>query len=465
MKVLRQVAPTSEQLKIIGDYKSGPTLIRGAAGSGKTTTALLRLSFLVNRFRARRERLNAAEPVRVLVLTFNRTLRGYIEELTEAQIQIDDGIDLTVSTFGKWSYDLSGGGKVFSGTDSLIHTYARELPLQADFLAEEVDYVLGRYRPEDFNRYLTDKREGRGAKPRVDQSLRARILSEVIEPYRDNKETRGIRDWNDLALDLVDNLRIQPYDIVIVDEAQDFSANQVRAIINHLAEDHTVTFILDAAQRINPRFFVWKEVGLAIPPNATFRLTQNHRNTKEIAVFAKQVIEGLDLTNDGTIPDLNNCDRSGPMPYLSVGRFREQMKYAVSYIQQYVDLRVDSVAFLHPRGGGWFDYVRRELSRCGLLYAEITRESDWPPGAENIALSTIHSAKGLEFDHVIMLGLNDEVLPQTEGAEGGAFETLQRLFAMAIGRAKTSLILGYKPGEEPAILALVKDGTYELVEP
>jgi hypothetical protein len=33
VKVLRTVAPTPEQLRIINDYKPGPTLIRGATGS------------------------------------------------------------------------------------------------------------------------------------------------------------------------------------------------------------------------------------------------------------------------------------------------------------------------------------------------------------------------------------------------------------------------------------------------
>ena len=52
-----------------------------------------------------------------------------------------------------------------------------------------------------------------------------------------------------------------------------------------------------------------------------------------------------------------------------------------------------------------------KLQENDIEYCELTRSSIWPTGSENIALSTIHSAKGLEFDHVLMPGLNQEVTP------------------------------------------------------
>lgn len=465
MRVLRRVPPTPEQLRIMNDYKPGLTLIRGAAGSGKTTTALLRLSFLVSRWRARRTRLGVRAPVRVLVLTFNRTLRGYIHELAHEQVERGSDLFLRISTFGHWSRDLTRANNLLDDAGrSLITGFGASIPLRPDFLFDEVDYVLGRYLPADVGSYLDSKREGRGTSPRIERTLRERLLNEVIRPYQAAKIASNVRDWNDLAVELAATLREDPYDVVIVDEGQDFSANQVRAIKNHLAADHTVTFILDAAQRIyNARFFTWREVGMTIPSNATFRLTQNHRNTKQIAAFARQIIERLDVTDDGTMPDLESCTREGPLPKLLVGTFSKQMAYAVDYIKRFVDLKHDSVVFLHPKGGGWFRHVREQLHRAGLPYIDITREADWPAGDENVALSTLHSAKGLEFDHVIMLGLNAEVVQHNDETDG-AFENVQRLFAMAVGRAKTSLIFGYKPEDAPSLVKLVKKSTYELVK-
>jgi DNA helicase IV len=76
LKVLGNVNATPQQLILLEDNAPGFWLIRGAAGSGKTTTALLRLKFLVRYWRERRADLALETPVRVLVLTFNRTLAG-----------------------------------------------------------------------------------------------------------------------------------------------------------------------------------------------------------------------------------------------------------------------------------------------------------------------------------------------------------------------------------------------------
>src|SRR4051812_5729304 len=103
MRILAPVAPTPEQLTILEDSGPGFRLIRGAAGSGKTTTALLRLRQLCRSRLRRRDRLGLAEPVRVLVLTYNRTLEGYIAELARSQMNESPGVLLTVSTFSRWA--------------------------------------------------------------------------------------------------------------------------------------------------------------------------------------------------------------------------------------------------------------------------------------------------------------------------------------------------------------------------
>ena len=83
------------------------------------------------------------------------------------------------------------------------------------------------------------------------------------------------------------------------------------------------------------------------------------------------------------------------------------------------------------------------LNRLDELKSIISRHK----GTEGILLSTIHSAKGLEFDTVMLLDIFDGVLPSQKSKDRsnnnlfGEYEEERRLFYVAITRAKTNLII------------------------
>lgn len=466
MRTLRSVTPTPEQLAILSRTRVGIELIRGAAGSGKTTTALLRLKSLIGLFLNRRRRENDSTPLHVLVLTYNRTLRGYIEALTNQQTATFQGVDLQIETFGRWARSALGNPSIVDDDvrKGVILGLGAKLGMTPAFLLDEVDYVLGRFLPADLDKYLTARRFGRGPSPRMEKAQRQMLLDEVIKPYQLWRLDRRRSDWNDLAVELAKHKLAVPYDIIIADETQDFSANQVRAIVNQLASVHSLTFILDSAQRIYPRGFTWQEAGITIRPESIGHLKGNYRNTVEIAKLAASLIEGLPLDDDGTLPDFKACSTHGPLPTVIRGKFGQQIDYIIKHLKKEVNLRDESVAFLHPQGGGWFDETRRRLRAAGLPFVEITRKSDWPQGNENIGLSTLHSAKGLEFDHVIIIGLNAEVTVHGQEADDDRLITLRRLLAMGIGRARQSVILGYKPGEASKLIDYLAPGSFNGID-
>ena len=111
----------------------------------------------------------------------------------------------------------------------------------------------------------------------------------------------------------------------------------------------------------------------------------------------------------------------------------------------------------------WFDYARPTLRRHGIPHCELTRQSIWPSGSEQVGLSTIHSAKGLEFDHVLIPGLNQQVTPHGDGEGDATLDQLRRLLAMAVGRARASVMVGYKPGEGSTLIGLLDPATYDAV--
>jgi superfamily I DNA/RNA helicase len=296
----------------------------------------------------------------------------------------------------------------------------------------------------------------------VEQPLRRRLLDEVVAPYCEEKLQRGLMDWNDIAVAAGRVTDVPPWDVIIVDEAQDFSANQIRTVLAHLADPFSMTFVMDAMQRIYPRFFTWAEVGITKFTNR-YTLSRNHRNTRQIAAFARPIIEGLAIDDDGALPDFDACETDGPRPVVVVGKYSNQIDFVLDRLRSIVDFGGESVAFLQPRAGGWFGYLRGRLHGAGLQWTELTRASVWPTGPEAVALSTMHSAKGLEFDHVVMPGLNDQVTPHGAGEEDGQVDALRRLIAMGLGRARKSIMIGYKPEDPSVVLSLLKPDTYELV--
>jgi len=304
VRVLQSVTPSREQLPIVLNDRPGVGVVRGAAGSGKTTTALLRLKQLCVVRRSRRARLDQVEPVRVLVLTYNRSLAGYVSALAAEQVQQASDLDLTVCTFGKWASDVLNLTSLIDddGRVRLLSRLGISLSLSSAFIAEEVDYAFGRFPSGVIQQYLQRDRDGRGSMPRVDKQ---RMLTEVLEPYLAWKQQTGVIDWNDAA-ELLLTIPGPQYDLIVVDEAQDFSANQVRAVLAHQATDASTTFILDTVQRIYARFFTWREVGLdASRFVLNERLRQNRRNTRQIAAFARPLVEGLSFDENGQLPDLS----------------------------------------------------------------------------------------------------------------------------------------------------------------
>ena len=89
-----------------------------------------------------------------------------------------------------------------------------------------------------------------------------------------------------------------------------------------------------------------------------------------------------------------------------------------------------------------FDETQDFLAQIVLLNGE-TSERRVEPETDAIKLTTIHQAKGLEYDVVFLIGLADGQFPGRRAIENGDVEEERRLFYVAVTRARNELYLSY----------------------
>jgi len=89
-----------------------------------------------------------------------------------------------------------------------------------------------------------------------------------------------------------------------------------------------------------------------------------------------------------------------------------------------------------------FDEMQDLLAQIVLLNGE-TSDRQVDPDAEAIKLTTVHQAKGLEYDVVFLIGLADGQFPGRRSIEAGDVEEERRLFYVAVTRARNELYLSY----------------------
>jgi len=81
------------------------------------------------------------------------------------------------------------------------------------------------------------------------------------------------------------------------------------------------------------------------------------------------------------------------------------------------------------------------LENVSLLIHEDTNNE---PDQERVSLMTIHASKGLEFDNIFIVGLEEELFPSKRSAFSVKdLEEERRLFYVALTRAKEKIIISY----------------------
>ncbi|HEA54168.1 DNA helicase Rep [Marinobacter antarcticus] len=104
---------------------------------------------------------------------------------------------------------------------------------------------------------------------------------------------------------------------------------------------------------------------------------------------------------------------------------------------------VDSIQRMLDDGKGTADELGIEDAITKLILRDMMEQREEEDDSDKVQLLTLHASKGLEFPHVFILGLEEEILPHRSSIEEGNIEEERRLMYVGITRAKETLTLTY----------------------
>jgi superfamily I DNA/RNA helicase len=293
------------------------------------------------------------------------------------------------------------------------------LGLDDCFYREEWDRVIQPLAISSFSDYLKSKRVGRGI--RLTRQNRKSIWP-VFEEYRLLLNENGIREVDDAMRDacaIIQNKGdVLPYKAIIVDEAQDMSAQAfklIRQMIPGGERKNDLFIVGDAHQRIYRHKIVLGRCGINILGRGK-RLKINYRTTEENRRWAVNLLKGVNFDDlDGGRDDHKGYKSliHGVFPKIKhTESFQSEIDFIMEYLEQ-----------IEGEGGALnevclvartYDLLKQyegALKANGKNIYFVRRSEAEDRKKPGVRLATMHRVKGLEFDRVIIAGVNDGIVP------------------------------------------------------
>jgi hypothetical protein len=284
------------------------------------------------------------------------------------------------------------------------------------------------------------------------------ISCKFYNMYFKKSEYIGVSEYStELSkyLNTPDSVKITSrYEYLFFDEFQDCNDVQFNILRQFDKAGCVVTVIGDDAQNI----YQWRGSNIDFILNyekyidgvTTYKLVRNYRSTPELVTFANaSIAKNKDQIPKDMLPTKHSIGIAPKIiKYVSE---QYQAKEIIKKIIYYRALGVnfDNIAII-ARINYPLKYVEEELEKYNkenskipyiALITDDMKDTKPKICKDHVCLTTIHKAKGLEWDVVFLITCNDERFP-TE-IDASAIEEERRLFYVAITRAKRFLEISF----------------------
>ena len=449
-----------KQRKLVSMNANGPVRVLGGAGTGKTVAAMHRAKYLAARCLMKEDRVLFTTFTRNLATDIAENLRKLCDPAVYARIEVvnlDQWVDNFLRTHG-YRHKTVFGEEGNECWRNALQFRPDDSSLPESFYRAEWEEVVQAQNITSVEQYMKAPRLGRGT--RLSREQKKNVWN-VFQEYRAQMNEHGRKEYVDLIRDarsLIEAKQLKlPYRAVVVDEAQDMSAEAFRLLRALVPPGPNDLFIVgDAHQRIYRNRTTLGKCGIDIRGRGK-TLKLNYRTTGEIRKLAVSLLEGRPIDDlDGGLDTQKGylSVRAGVPPEIRhFASFGGESAYLKSRID---DLRAsgsaDSSICLVGRTHQVLDLYAAYLKEQGLDTYEIKRSAAEQRDKPGIRIATMHRVKGLEFDHMLIVSVNKGLVPLDQALDNGEdvvarrnSETAERsLLYVALTRSKkTAAITGY----------------------
>ncbi|WP_329521368.1 UvrD-helicase domain-containing protein [Spirillospora sp. NBC_01491] len=479
------------QRKLVEREQKGSARVSGGPGTGKTIVALYRVKHLV-------DRLPPGDTKPVLLTTFNKNLaadlRKRLLELggaeTAARVEIVNIDKLAADVVARaepgvkrrWIDD----NKAIQEWNAMLRELDEETTWDAEFLHAEWTHVILGMEGGSRTDYFRARRAGRGRS--IGRAQRAEIWR-LVEKFRLRLDERNLWTYRQVAeraarleeqraarivKHRADGLnihredasvaRMRPrYEHIVVDEAQDLAAAHWRMLRAMVPDGPNDIFLVgDVHQRLYNNYVSLGSLGINIRGRRSARLTLSYRTTHEILGSAVRLLgeESWDDLDDesGELTGYRSLLRGARPALRSAPTWGAELDLIAGHVAELIEetgSSSPSIAIGVPERH-MVDEVQSRLATAGISAAAIG--PDGPKLDDVVHIGTMHRFKGLEYQHMIIAGVADGLVPhaqagQRERTDPAAHRReLQRarsLLFVAATRARDSLLISWHGTPSP----------------